>query len=307
MSTLPLRRLASLALILGFSGCSGSVALPYMQNGAPLNTLNATGAGKIEHIVYVVQENRSFDNLFQGYPGADTVASGKDSLGHTIRLQPASLSDQYDIDHSAAAMFAACNGNGTLRGTHCTMSGFNNEEYFGGPPGIKLPMYVYVPHSESKPYFDMAHEWVVADRMFQSHLDESFVGHQYIIAAQAQRSVDLPFGLWGCDGGPSDQVATLNPDRTEAIRKRSASITRRSATSSIRPASHGASTRANMAAPPAETEVGGRAIKRLGTSATAPTGRKISSRRSGGSSPTFPPESWQSSPGSRPSATIPIT
>ena len=117
-----------------------------MQNGAPLNTLNATGAGKIEHIVYVVQENRSFDNLFQGYPGADTVASGKDSLGHTIRLQPASLSDQYDIDHSAAAMFAACNGNGTLRGTHCTMSGFNNEEYFGGPPGIKLPMYVYVPH-----------------------------------------------------------------------------------------------------------------------------------------------------------------
>ena len=215
MSTLPLRRLASLALILGFSGCSGSVALPYMQNGAPLNTLNATGAGKIEHIVYVVQENRSFDNLFQGYPGADTVASGKDSLGHTIRLQPASLSDQYDIDHSAAAMFAACNGNGTLRGTHCTMSGFNNEEYFGGPPGIKLPMYVYVPHSESKPYFDMAHEWVVADRMFQSHLDESFVGHQYIIAAQAQRSVDLPFGLWGCDGGPSDQVATLNPDRTE--------------------------------------------------------------------------------------------
>ena len=33
-----------------------------------------TGAGKITHIVYIVQENRSFDNLFQGYPGADTVS-----------------------------------------------------------------------------------------------------------------------------------------------------------------------------------------------------------------------------------------
>ena len=38
-----------------------------------------------------------------------------------------------------------------------------------------------------KPYFDMAHEWVLADQMFQSQLDESFVAHQYIIAAQAQR------------------------------------------------------------------------------------------------------------------------
>ena len=47
------------------------------------------------------------------------------------------------------------------------------------------PQYVYVPHADSKPYFDMAHEWVVADRMFQSQLDESFVAHQYMIAAQA--------------------------------------------------------------------------------------------------------------------------
>ncbi len=32
-----------------------------------------------------------------------------------------------------------------------------------------------MPHKDSKPYFDMAHEGVLADRMFQSHLDESFV------------------------------------------------------------------------------------------------------------------------------------
>ncbi len=38
-----------------------------------------SGAGKIKHVVYVVQENRSFDDIFQGYPGADTVSSGKDS------------------------------------------------------------------------------------------------------------------------------------------------------------------------------------------------------------------------------------
>ena len=53
------------------------------------------------------------------------------------------------------------------------------------------PEYVYVPHNESKPYFDMGHEGVVADNMFQSQLDESFVAHQYVIAAQANWSVDL--------------------------------------------------------------------------------------------------------------------
>ncbi|MGB8964270.1 MAG: alkaline phosphatase family protein [Candidatus Cybelea sp.] len=207
-------RLASLCLatgllIVSIAACSGRSALPLVQS----DTTPGTGAGKIQHIVYIVQENRSFDNLFQDYPGADTVSSGKDSRGQTVALKPVSLADEYEIDHSAQAMFAACNGTGKLPGTDCRMNGFNREQFCCGPIGIKYPMYVYVPHKDSKPYFDMAHEWVVADKMFQSHLDESFVGHQYIIAAQAQSSVDLPSGLWGCIGGPSDSVSTITKER----------------------------------------------------------------------------------------------
>ncbi|MGA8533400.1 MAG: alkaline phosphatase family protein [Candidatus Tumulicola sp.] len=164
----------------------------------------------IQHVIIIVQENRSFDNLFQGYPGADTVASGKNSAGQTIELQPVSLAEQYTIDHSATAMFAACNGTG-LPGTNCKMDGFDQEWGGGGPPNRE---YVYVPHHDSKPYFDMAHEWVLADHMHQSHLDESFVSHQYIIAAQAQSSVDLPGGFWGCDGPPSDTVQRITKKRT---------------------------------------------------------------------------------------------
>ena len=62
-----------------------------MASGNALRALNSTGAGKITHVVYIVQENRSFDNLFQGYPGADTVSSGKNSDGKTIELHPVSL------------------------------------------------------------------------------------------------------------------------------------------------------------------------------------------------------------------------
>jgi phospholipase C len=40
------------------------------------------------------------------------------------------------------------------------------------------------------------------------------VAHQYIIAAQADSSVDVPYGQWGCEGGPSDSVQTLTQERT---------------------------------------------------------------------------------------------
>jgi len=202
-------------LSLAFAGCvsrtSVPSALPDAQSQAAHRVIIRTGAGKITHVVYVIQENRSFDNLFQGYPKADTVSQGMNSQGQTIQLQPVSLSTQYHIDHSASAMFAACNGTGSLPGTNCKMNGFNNENAYGGPTN---PQYVYVPASESKPYFDMAHEWVVGDHMFQSQLDESFVAHQYAIAAQAQSSVDLPDSLlWGCGGGPSDVVSTITQTR----------------------------------------------------------------------------------------------
>ena len=205
----------ALTLLFALAGCASrapSTALvPQAREPSTLRGTSGTGTGKITHIIYVLQENRSFDNLFQGYPNADTVSQGMNSKGQTIQLQPVSLSTQYEIEHSAYAMFAACNGTGSEPGTDCRMNGFDNERSYGGPPN---PEYVYVPHSESKPYFDMAHEWVVGDRMFQSQLDESFVAHQYAIAAQAQSSVDLPsYGLWGCAGGTSDVVSTITQSR----------------------------------------------------------------------------------------------
>jgi phospholipase C len=185
-------------------------ALPYMQHDAALGQLNDTGAGKIQHVVYIIQENRSFDNLFQGYPGADTVSSGKDSHGKTIELQPYPLGHPYDIDHSVHAMFQACHGTGKLPGTDCKMDGFDQEWSLGGP---KHPQYVYAPYKQVKPYWDMAREWVVGDRMFQSQLDESFIAHQYVIAAQAAFAADLPSGRWGCGGGKFDVLDTITKER----------------------------------------------------------------------------------------------
>ncbi len=197
-------------------GCGGTnaPALPYAGptagGGETFQTMLDSGAGKIKHIVWIVQENRSFDDMFQGYPGADTVSKGGDSNGFKVPLQPVSLTTAYEINHSAEGMFLACNGTGKLPGTDCRMNGFNKEHTYGGP---YYGQYAYVPHKESKPYFDMAHEFVLADHMFASQLDESFVAHQYIIAAQAKSSVDVPGLYWGCPSGRADSVATLTQNR----------------------------------------------------------------------------------------------
>jgi phospholipase C len=202
---------ALLVVAVALCACSSGTSLPAHTSGIPAPP---TGAGKIRHIVYIVQENRSFNNLFYGYRGAYTVTKGKDSSGKTVVLAPVHLRFKYEIDHSAQAMFQACRHARGLPGTHCRMDGFDLERIADGPPGVRYGQYVYVPHEDSKPYFDMAHRWVLADRTFQSQIDESFVAHQYIVAAQAQSSVDLPYGPWGCIPGPSDFVNTLQSDRT---------------------------------------------------------------------------------------------
>ena len=84
--------LAAMALSIGGCAYLSERTLPVQR---VLETPNDAGAGKIRHVVYIVQENRSFDDLFQGYPHADTVSSGKNSKGETIQLRPVSLARHF--------------------------------------------------------------------------------------------------------------------------------------------------------------------------------------------------------------------
>jgi phospholipase C len=210
-------RMLPSAVVLLLSACNvgggvGSVPGPPEVNSAqPLS-------GKIKHVVIVMQENRSFNNLFYGYPGAKTATYGYDSYGRKIKLLPVGLETYWDIDHSSSAFIEACNGIGKIPGTKCRMNGFDREwAGCGGsnpPCPIKHPQYAYVPQAETAPYFEMAKQYVLADEMFASNFDaSSFVSHQYIISGQAESSVNYPYSSWGCSGGPSDLIATVGPQR----------------------------------------------------------------------------------------------
>jgi phospholipase C len=161
-------------------------------------------SGPIQHVVVLIQENRSFDDLFQGYPGANTVASGLTSSGQTVPLQPVTLKTGYDLTHGLADYLSDYD-NGS-------MDGFNLEHVLG-KTNLQFPEYAYVPQAETALYFQLAQQYVLSDDTFASNLDDSFVAHQYLIAAQANSAVDLPTSAWGCDGGPNDQVGTITQDR----------------------------------------------------------------------------------------------
>jgi phospholipase C len=213
MNRLTARSLAALAVAV-VAGCApppgrGVLANPPAPLDASEGARPADASGKIQHVVVIVQENRSFDNLFQGYPGADTRSYGYDSTGKKVTLEPQGLEGSFDPGHESGDYFAACDG--TTPGRDCKMDGFDKES--GGVPGTD-PEYAYVPHDEIKPYFALASQYVLADRMFASQIDGSFISHQYIIAGQASTAVDNPSGTWGCEGGPSDTIATLEPDRS---------------------------------------------------------------------------------------------
>jgi phospholipase C len=190
------------ALLLGLivlgAGSHAAAARPLRDLG-PAHASPA--AGVISHVVFIVQENRSFNNLFLGYKGATTQKFGM-SGSQKITLTPMTLAATCDIDHSSNAFFAAYD-NGKN-------DGWNNEAQ---NCGSNYP-YRYVQRSDVTTYWDMAKQYVLADQMFQSHLDGSFIAHQYAIAAYANHEVNFPSSSWGCEGGASDTVTTLTQQRT---------------------------------------------------------------------------------------------
>jgi phospholipase C len=191
---------ASLLLAISLLGC-GSVIVPTgvaPVSNIPVPTANAS---PIQHIVIIMQENRSFDNLFNGYPGADTAQAGMN--GSTLTpLQPITLNDGRDLNHSHGGWWKDWD--------HGKLDGFAN-------PDSKYPdlPYSYIEKSDTVPYWQLAASYTLGDRTFQSNTGPSFVAHQYMIAGQSGNVSGNPNGTWGCDAAPGTVAPLIGPNGTE--------------------------------------------------------------------------------------------
>jgi phospholipase C len=159
---------------------------------------------KIKHVVIIIQENRSFDHLFHGYPGADTVNSGLNHFGASVTLKPIRMNAPFDFTHRFTQAVQSID---YVKGEK--MDGFDLQKCSGTCP--TAPAYTYVQQSDVQKYWDMAQQYVLADHFFASDLDGSFQGHQFLIAGQAEQTWGIPTGSWGCDGGPADVITLLDP------------------------------------------------------------------------------------------------
>jgi phospholipase C len=146
---------------------------------SPLASGDLLGNGKIQHVVIIVQENRTPDDLFNGLRGADTVKYAVDSKGDRVALQPIALTAPYDLDHTHSAFEIEYNG-GRLDAFNLERSNKCRRRHECPAPEDRA--FGFVPRSEVRPYFDIAEQYAFADRMFESDAGPSFPAHQYILS-----------------------------------------------------------------------------------------------------------------------------
>jgi phospholipase C len=201
-------------VLLSFNGCGG--------------TSSGFSGGLIKHIVIIVQENRTPDNLFQDpvliSRHADIAQSGLNSKGQTIPLTQMDLAVHYDLGHNHAAFVDMYDG-GKMDGAD-KIPVVCEKGYTGcPPPNLSNPQFVYVNPAEVQPYFQMAEQYTFGDRMFQTNQGPSFPAHQFLLAGTSAptASSDLfaaeniyPGVGAGCIAPPGSIVKLINPAGVEA-------------------------------------------------------------------------------------------
>ncbi len=170
----------------------------------------AASLDKIQHIVFIIKENRTFDTYFGTFPGADGATSGTISTGQTIPLGHTPDRTPHDIGHGFQEAIKAIDG-GKMDKFDLISSANVNGDYLA---------YTQMHETDIPNYFAYARAFVLGDRMFSSLHGPSFPNHLYTVGAQSGGAIGNPNspeakGIWGCDADDSVTVPILQPDGTQ--------------------------------------------------------------------------------------------
>jgi phospholipase C len=197
------------------SGCErAGVAAPAVPLHSPnvvSKTIHHHGVWPIGHVIIIIQENRSFDNFFNGFPGADSAQSGVDHNGNVIPLVARPLVEPYDLWHKHAAFLTEYDA-GKMDGFDLDKITFRHQ-----PPPPTDYAYSYTQPSDLTTYWAMAQQYVLADEMFQSNAGPSLPAHQYLIAAQSGASSNPDKVPWGCPGPAAELAPYIDPNTGQEI------------------------------------------------------------------------------------------
>ena len=214
--------LTALVMVSGATATDG--AQLSLTPGDGLKAATPSSAQPIQHIVVIVQENRTPDNLFQDrvliFRGADIVSIATTAERQRVPLWPIDLGtagsspQNYDLGHSNAAFVAMYDGG--------KMDGVNPE----CRPADKCPtnaQYRSVNPSDVQPYFNLAEQYTFGDRMFQTNEGPSFPAHQFLISGTSAPTETSPLfaaenpagNHAGCIAPPATRVAMIDATGSE--------------------------------------------------------------------------------------------
>ncbi len=235
-----LRARAALAILsLALVSCAntptgGDAAVPQGVSRAS----SGSGSNYIQHIVVIVQENRSFDDFFSTFPGADGTtfgcmkvpsqmssvrrsrplsSSGCLSGDEYVPLSEVNLNERCDFGHGYQGFLKSYDGG--------KMDGFGLTGY--ACHGDVTAAYQYVNPYQIGPYWFMAEQYVLGDHMFQTQGSGSFTAHQDLIAGatiinkkKTLSIVNLPTNNpWGCDAPAGTKTDLLKSRGSQLILK----------------------------------------------------------------------------------------
>lgn len=178
--------------------------LSVIKHGDP--TTCAEGCSVIKHVVVIIKENHSFDNMFGDFPGVDGTTTAKVGNKKVAMAQTPDPIPQ-DLGHGAETAVKAINGgkmNQFYRIDHAiqTVSGTKVD--------VADSQY---PKSEIANYWRYATTFGLADHFFSSFMGDSFPNHLVLMTGRNLGVLNNPFNLaqnehtWGCDSNPNARVA----------------------------------------------------------------------------------------------------
>jgi phospholipase C len=171
-----------------------------------------------QHVIVIVQENRTPDNLFQGLcvaPYGSAAACSTmptesqyniqtsnwlDKASPTGTIQPGALalSNEYDMSHTHTAFVQMCNPD-PQTGV-CRMNGAHGVGCAPSCPKNTVFSYVNNASGILNPYLDLATQYGWANYMFQTNQGPSFPAHQFLFGGtSAPSAADDAAGIFASE------------------------------------------------------------------------------------------------------------
>jgi phospholipase C len=196
-----------------------------------------------QHIVVIVQENRTPDNLFQGLcatarGAVDRCSTAPNASQYNIQTRnwldknsstgvtqptPVPLANKYDLSHAHTAFVSMCDANSS---GICKMDGAGDINCTAACAGVPKPQFRFVDNSKNlvTPYIALATQYGWANYMFQTNQGPSFPAHQFLFGGtSAPSAADDAAGIFASENmsttaeGAADGVAGCTAPSTTTV------------------------------------------------------------------------------------------